>query len=144
MEEAGEPIPLAALARAVGLSPSHFHRRFKDALGITPKAYASALRSNRVREALARGLSVTEALYHAGYNSSGRFYADATSTLGMTPRSFRSGGAAEELIFAIAPWARSPAGPRIAARRLYNAPGPGTRRPGRSAQKTDLAPGPRR
>ena len=103
MESAEAPPTLAALADAVGSSPHHFHRQFKEVLGITPKAYASALRDNRVRAALSGGASVTDALYDAGFSSSGRFYASASGALGMAPRAFRDGGTAEQLIYAVAP-----------------------------------------
>lgn len=103
MEETDVPISLADLARAVDSSAHHFHRRFKAALGITPKAYAAALQNDRVRGALSRGASVTEALYEAGFSSSGRFYSGASDALGMAPTSFRKGGASEQLIFATMP-----------------------------------------
>lgn len=105
MESADAPISLAALAQAIGSSPHHFHRRFKAALGITPKAYADALRDDRVRTALSRGASVTQALYEAGFASSGRFYSGASDALGMAPRAFRDGGASEALTYAVAPCA---------------------------------------
>ena len=44
---------------------------------------------------------VTEAIYDAGYNSSGRFYAEADQVLGMTPTRYRAGGADTEIRFAI-------------------------------------------
>ncbi|MGH6864994.1 MAG: bifunctional DNA-binding transcriptional regulator/O6-methylguanine-DNA methyltransferase Ada [Methyloceanibacter sp.] len=97
----GEP-KLDDLAQAAGLSPSHFHRIFKAALGVTPKAYASAHRSKRVREELSRSPTVTQAIYDAGFNSNGRFYATASDVLGMTPTAFRSGGADTEIRFAFA------------------------------------------
>ena len=103
MELAEAPPTLAALADAVGSSPHHFHRQFKEFLGITPKAYAAALRDDRVRAALSRGASVTHALYEAGFSSSGRFYAGASDALGMAPRTFRDGGTAEQLTYAVAP-----------------------------------------
>lgn len=102
MELAEAPPTLAALADAVGSSPHHFHRQFKEFLGITPKAYAAALRDDRVRAALSRGASVTHALYEAGFSSSGRFYAGASDALGMAPRTFRDGGTAEKLTYAVA------------------------------------------
>ena len=84
--EAAEEAPkLEKLARQVGLSPYHFHRVFKSVLGVTPKAYAIAHRNKRVRAALAKPQSVTEAIYDAGFNSNGRFYATSSETLGMTP-----------------------------------------------------------
>lgn len=98
-----EVVPkLDDLARAVGLSPFHFHRLFKSIVGVTPKAYATATRQQRVREKLGRSTSVTEAIYDAGYNSNGRFYATATDILGMTPTNYRGGGANAEIKFAVA------------------------------------------
>jgi len=99
--EAAEVAPsLAELAAGAGLSPGHFHLVFKTATGVTPKAYAAAHRAARVRQALESG-SVTQAIYAAGYASSGRFYAEAA--LGMTPRAFQAGGAGEEIVYATAP-----------------------------------------
>jgi AraC family transcriptional regulator of adaptative response/methylated-DNA-[protein]-cysteine methyltransferase len=101
--EAAETSPtLAALADAVGLSPYHFHRLFKATLGVTPKAYATAHRNSRVRAALGRGATVTEAIYDAGFNANSRFYANASEVLGMTPRSFRAGGTDQIIKFAFA------------------------------------------
>ncbi|MGA9443897.1 MAG: methylated-DNA--[protein]-cysteine S-methyltransferase, partial [Methyloceanibacter sp.] len=84
-------------------SPHHFHRQFKEVLGITPKAFAAALRDDRLRAALSGGASVTDALYTAGFSSSGRFYSGALGALGMAPRAFRDGGTAEQLTYAVAP-----------------------------------------
>ncbi len=89
------------LAAAVGLSPYHFHRVFKSVLGVTPKAYAAAHRNKRVREELGRSATVTEAIYGAGFNSNGRFYATSSEALGMTPNQFRAGGPDAEIKFAI-------------------------------------------
>jgi AraC family transcriptional regulator of adaptative response/methylated-DNA-[protein]-cysteine methyltransferase len=100
IETAETPPTLAALADAVGLSPYHFHRQFKAALGITPKAYATAQRNAKVRTELSRSASVTQALYDAGFNSNGRFYAASTDTLGMSPRTYRAGGAGTEIRYA--------------------------------------------
>jgi len=91
--ESAESAPsLAALARAAGMSRFHFHRVFRALTGVTPRAYADAHRAKRVRDGLARGASVTEAIYDAGYNSNGRFYSSSTDHLGMTPSEFRAGG----------------------------------------------------
>jgi AraC family transcriptional regulator of adaptative response/methylated-DNA-[protein]-cysteine methyltransferase len=101
IEESEEAPSLTALAKAVGRSPSHFHRLFKAATGLTPKDYAAAHRATRVRENLARGGSVTEAIYDAGFNASSRFYEKSRHMLGMTPSRYRSGGADEEIRFAV-------------------------------------------
>ncbi len=95
------PPKLEALANAAGLSPHHFHRLFKAVVGVTPKAYAEAHRQNSVRAALATSESVTQALYAAGYSSSGRFYEKSSQVLGMTPTAFRAGGKDAEMRFAI-------------------------------------------
>ena len=78
-----------------------FHRTFKAVTGVTPWAYASAHRAERVREALTKSASVTEAIYDAGFNSNGRFYAAAPGLLGMQPTKFRSGGKGEVIRFAV-------------------------------------------
>src|SRR5260221_13517719 len=92
---------LAALAAAAGLSAWHFHRVFKGATGVTPKEYAAAHRAKRARAALEDGRSVTDAIYEAGFTSSGRFYETSDRMLGMTPTQYRAGGATTEIRFAI-------------------------------------------
>ena len=94
---------LATLAATAGLSPAHFHRLFRRVTGVTPRAYAAACRAGRVRDALAQGGSVTDAMHGAGYGSSGRFYAVAPAILGMTPSRYRAGGGGETLRFALHP-----------------------------------------
>jgi AraC family transcriptional regulator of adaptative response/methylated-DNA-[protein]-cysteine methyltransferase len=101
IETAEQEPKLDELAEAAGLSPYHFHRIFKSALGVTPKAYAVAHRAKRVRAELGRRKTVTQAIYGAGFNSNGRFYATSSETLGMTPSQFRSGGPDTEITFAI-------------------------------------------
>jgi AraC family transcriptional regulator of adaptative response/methylated-DNA-[protein]-cysteine methyltransferase len=101
IERSEEEPSLEELAGAVGRSPSYFHRMFKAATGVTPKEYAAAHRAKRVRQGLASGNSVTEAIYDAGFNSSGRFYEKSTDMLGMTPSQYRAGGTNEEIKFAV-------------------------------------------
>lgn len=101
IESSEEEPSLEALAAAAGRSPGYFHRVFKAATGLTPKAYAAADRAERVRRGLAAGGTVTAAIYDAGFNSSGRFYATSTDMLGMTPSRYRAGGANEEILFAV-------------------------------------------
>jgi AraC family transcriptional regulator, regulatory protein of adaptative response / methylated-DNA-[protein]-cysteine methyltransferase len=101
IEESEEEASLEMLADAVGRSPSYFHRMFKAATGVTPKDYAAAQRAAKVRQGLASGSSVTEAIYNAGFNSSGRFYEKSTDMLGMTPSQYRTGAANEEIKFAV-------------------------------------------
>jgi AraC family transcriptional regulator of adaptative response/methylated-DNA-[protein]-cysteine methyltransferase len=101
IDDAVEPPSLAELAAAVELSPHYFHRLFRKATGLTPKAYAAAGRSTRLREGLATAATVTEAFHDAGFGSNGRFYEVSTGMLGMSPTRYRSGGAEEVLTFAV-------------------------------------------
>jgi AraC family transcriptional regulator of adaptative response/methylated-DNA-[protein]-cysteine methyltransferase len=102
IDEADEAPDLDALAAAVGVSRFYFHRLFKAVAGITPKAYANAARARRVQAGLAGQASVTAAMYAAGFNSSGRFYAQSPAVLGMKPSTFRAGGSGERIRFAVA------------------------------------------
>lgn len=101
IEEAEEEPSLDDLAAAVDRSPSYFHRMFKASTGLTPKAYAAGHRAKKVREGLETGASVTEAIYDAGFNSSGRFYEKSNDMLGMTPTRYREGGVNEDIKFAV-------------------------------------------
>jgi AraC family transcriptional regulator of adaptative response/methylated-DNA-[protein]-cysteine methyltransferase len=101
IEESEEEPSLEELSEAAGRSPSYFHRMFKAITGVTPKEYATAHRAAKVRHGLASGSSVTEAIYDAGFNSSGRFYEKSTNMLGMTPSQYRAGGNNEDIRFAV-------------------------------------------
>lgn len=101
IESANAPPTLEALARRAGVSPFHLHRVFKAVTGVTPKQYADAHRSRRLRTTLAASGSVTEAIFDAGFNSSGRFYDQAGGLLGMTPSRYRAGGERTRIRFAV-------------------------------------------
>jgi AraC family transcriptional regulator, regulatory protein of adaptative response / methylated-DNA-[protein]-cysteine methyltransferase len=95
-----EELPsLAELARAEGLSPAHFQRAFKTETGLSPHDFARGLRAQRFRHQLKRSKTVSDAIYEAGFNSSGRAYESAS--LGMTPTGFKQGGAGETIRFAV-------------------------------------------
>jgi AraC family transcriptional regulator, regulatory protein of adaptative response / methylated-DNA-[protein]-cysteine methyltransferase len=101
MEQAESVPPLAELARHAGMSVYHFHRLFKAATGLTPRAYAAARRGERLRRELASDGTVTDAIFEAGYGSSSRFYETAGQLLGMTPTTYRSGGDNTAIRFAL-------------------------------------------
>jgi AraC family transcriptional regulator of adaptative response/methylated-DNA-[protein]-cysteine methyltransferase len=92
---------LTALGARFGLSPFHFHRLFKAATGITPKAYFNAERAKRLRHELDAGESVSSAIYGAGYGSSSRFYETSDQRLGMTARTYAQGASGVTIRFAI-------------------------------------------
>jgi AraC family transcriptional regulator of adaptative response/methylated-DNA-[protein]-cysteine methyltransferase len=101
IENAPQAPGLEELAKRSGMSPYHLHRVFKAVTGLTPRAYAVAHRAKRIRDELDRSGTVTDAIYSAGYNSSGRFYEQSNELLGMTPARYRAGGANTEIRFAI-------------------------------------------
>jgi AraC family transcriptional regulator of adaptative response/methylated-DNA-[protein]-cysteine methyltransferase len=83
---------LARLADAVGLSPWHLQRTFREATGLTPRQYAAAQRLGVLKARLKESANVTEAIFDAGYGSSAPAYAEARKHLGMTPAAYRRGG----------------------------------------------------
>ncbi|MGE5088383.1 MAG: bifunctional DNA-binding transcriptional regulator/O6-methylguanine-DNA methyltransferase Ada [Candidatus Levyibacteriota bacterium] len=100
--EAADHVPtLDELAAQAGLSAHHLHRVFKTVTGLTPRAWAAAHRARRVRAELDHGRNVTDAIYGAGYNSNGRFYEQSDDVLGMTPSTYRAGGAQTDIRFAV-------------------------------------------
>jgi len=101
IEDAEQVPSLEDLAQYGAMSPYHLHRLFKSVTGLTPKAFATAHRMQRVRAELDGGGTVTEAIYQAGYNSVGRFYESSNQSLGMTPTTYRAGGAGMEIRFAL-------------------------------------------
>lgn len=94
-------LTLERLGAAVGVSPHHLQRTFKAALGITPRQYADARRVECLKTGLKEGQNVTEALYTAGYGSSSRLYERADEQLGMTPATYRRGGAGMTIGYAL-------------------------------------------
>lgn len=101
IEATEQTINLEALANKAGLSMYHFHRLFKAATGLTPKAYSAAHRAKKVRIELDKNTTVTEAIFEAGYNANSRFYEKSSQMLGMTPSNYKAGGKNTTIKFAI-------------------------------------------
>lgn len=101
IDAAEAPLCLAELARRAGYSPFHLQRLFVRTLGISPHAYAAALRAGRLRDELAAGRTVTVAMHRAGYGSSSRLHDAAAKAVGMLPRRARDGGAGERIEYAV-------------------------------------------
>ena len=112
IEQAEEPPLLAELAAAVGYAPHHFQRLFTRDIGVSPAAYARALRARRAATHLDEDKPVTHAIYDAGYAAPSRFYADAKERMGMTPSAWRDGGRGETIRYVVAD---SPLGPLLIA-----------------------------
>jgi AraC family transcriptional regulator of adaptative response/methylated-DNA-[protein]-cysteine methyltransferase len=97
-----EPITLERLGKAFRQSPFHLQRRFKAAVGITPREYADSCRLRQLKRNLQAGDNVTRAMYDAGYGSSSRLYEKTASQLGITPDKYRRGAIAASIRYACA------------------------------------------
>lgn len=94
-------VTLAELAKAARVSAFHLQRSFKRLVGVSPREYQEALRAERLRQELRSGHTVSRATFSAGYGSSSRVYERAHRVLGMTPASYRRGGAGTTVAFVI-------------------------------------------
>ncbi len=103
IKAAGQPLALAGLAADAGYSVAHFQRLFTRATGLSPAAYARALRAERAAEALSSGRRVTDAVYDAGFNAPSRFYEASEGRLGMKPSAWVAGGKGATIHWAVVP-----------------------------------------
>ncbi len=97
-EHRGERVTLEQLSQAVGVSPFHLQRRFKEAFGVSPRGYQDAHRLESVKSSLRNGSRVTDALFDAGYGSVSRFY--EKPRLGMKARDYRAQGKGQTIRYA--------------------------------------------
>lgn len=103
IRQAADAAPtLDELAQLTGYSPAHFQRLFKRATGLSPAAYARALREERARDALTGKARVTDAIYAAGYGAPSRFYAANREKMGMAPSAWANGGKGATIHWAVA------------------------------------------
>jgi len=102
IKAADQPPALAELAEAAGYSPAHFQRVFTRLAGLSPAAYARALRQERAADALSGAGRVADAIYDAGYSGPSRFYAASGARLGMAASAWRDGGRGVVIRWAVA------------------------------------------
>lgn len=103
IREAEGPPVLADLAARAGYSPAHFQRLFTRHTGLSPAAYARALRAERAAAALSAEPSVADAIYAAGYSAPSRFYEGTRGRLGMAPSAWARGGEGVAIRWAVVP-----------------------------------------
>lgn len=103
IKESEEPLALADLAARTGYSPTHFQRIFTRHTGLSPAAYARALREERARAALSAGGGVTGAIYDAGFSAPSRFYEAMEGRMGMTASAWANGGKGATIHWAVVP-----------------------------------------
>jgi AraC family transcriptional regulator of adaptative response/methylated-DNA-[protein]-cysteine methyltransferase len=92
------PLSLSSLGDSFHMSPSHLQRSFKAIVGVSPQKYLEMCRENKLKQALRAGVSISQASFEAGLNSSSQLYGKA---LGMTPKTYQQGGEAVPMRFAI-------------------------------------------
>lgn len=79
-------ITVPVLAREVGMSPSSFHKHFRDVTANTPLQFQKILRLREARRMLASGEhSVSSAAYDVGYGSPSQFSREYTRRYGVPP-----------------------------------------------------------
>jgi AraC family transcriptional regulator of adaptative response/methylated-DNA-[protein]-cysteine methyltransferase len=100
---ADQSVTLVNLARVASLSPHHLQRTFKAIVGLSPREYQAAVRAGRLRSSLRQGRDVTTAIYEAGYGSPSRVYEAPPTGRGMSPSSYRRGGAGMRIGYSIVP-----------------------------------------
>jgi len=112
-DHADERTRLADVAKATGVGRLTILRGFKRVLGVSPGQFAKEARlakfKDKVRQPKTR---ITDAIYEAGYGSSSRLYEKSGTSLGMTPRVMRDGGAGLLIRYTTAP---SPLGRMLVA-----------------------------
>jgi len=99
-----EPLGVADLARAAGLSPAHFSREFRKTFGESPHSYLLTRRLERAA-ALLRNTdrSVADICMSVGLTSVGSFTSSFSRLFGRSPTAYRAS------FPAAATWARVPA-----------------------------------
>ncbi len=68
-----QPHSLASLASAVGISPFHFARVFRELTGTPPHRYLLNIRLSRAADRLRQGTGVTDTCFATGFNSLSHF-----------------------------------------------------------------------
>ena len=81
-----EAVSLNAVAASVGLSPSRFLHLFTTSIGVPLRPYVLWLRLQCGARELARGSSVADAAYAAGFSDAAHFTRTFRRMIGATPR----------------------------------------------------------
>ena len=85
-----ETLAIDKIAREVGISPRHFKRRFKQAIGETPLSYLQRVRVEAAKKKLERSRApVSEITWQIGYADSSSFCRLFKKTTGLSPREYR-------------------------------------------------------
>ena len=97
-EKLAEPVGVRELASQVHMSPFHFARRFKQAVGTPPHAYITHVRIERAKRLLSTtNLPLIEVATRVGYRTQAHFTGVFHRYVGTTPRAYRVGSRKELL-----------------------------------------------
>lgn len=102
MSRAGGPLPAATLASALHCSARQLQRDFAEVLGVTPRQFGQAVRTDRTRAMLKSSDTVLDAAFASGYGSVRGFYDEAAQRLGMTPSEYLAGAPEALLLWSVA------------------------------------------
>ena len=100
-DHADQSVSLQDMSRITGYSTFHLQRKFKAALGVSPKQFHAKCRMERMKTSLRRDEPVTTAIYEAGFGSPSRLYERVDSELGMTPTQYKARGNGVEISYVI-------------------------------------------
>ena len=93
-----EPITLESLAERFFLSKGHLNSLFRQATGVTVKAYVQTKRLNHVHMLLAAGVPAAQAASRTGFGDYTTFYRAYVRAFGQTPSEARRGRARDSLL----------------------------------------------
>jgi PAS domain S-box-containing protein len=83
-------VSMAEMARLAGLSPTHFNRRFRQLVRMTPTAYLRAVRVQRARTLLVTtSKPLAEIATLTGFTDQSHFTKRFRQTTGLTPDAYR-------------------------------------------------------
>ena len=86
IDAASGAIRVGALAKIAALSQDALEKRFRRAVGLTPKQYALIIRLRRAVDSYAHGGSLTQISFDAGYSDQSHFIRQFRQVTGEAPR----------------------------------------------------------
>lgn len=90
LRDYGEELTIEGLAAAAALTPRHFERLFKQALGVSPKRYLIDVRMMAARHLLeSTDLPVIDVAAEVGFNLAAHFVSTFHRSVGTTPAAYR-------------------------------------------------------
>lgn len=102
-DNAGQQPSLEQIASHIGLSPSHFQRKFSAWAGVSPKRFLEFLTVQHAKELLDRSASVLDAALDLGLSGPGRLHDQFVSIEAVTPGQYKQLGSGLEICYGIHP-----------------------------------------